>query len=186
MSSGIERERRFIVDGRGDKPWREHGRAITIQQHYLPTESIILQDKTLFYEGQEITALSDEDAGLFAEHSDWVVRLRQWDEAHIISAKSKISDEAAFEIEQHIGASAARTILSDGPFPSVQKTRYLWTSEEEYLWEIDEYEEALAGLILAEVEFGDAQEVTIIPAWCSLEVTNIPSWSNASLAKMLS
>ena len=153
MSSGIERERRFIVDGRGDKPWREHGRAITIQQHYLPTESIILQDKTLYYEGQEITALSDE---------------------------------AAYEIEQHINASAARTILSHGPFPSVQKTRYLWTSEEEYLWEIDEYEEALAGLILAEVEFGDAQEVTIIPAWCSLEVTNISSWSNASLAKMLS
>ncbi|MEC8263999.1 MAG: hypothetical protein VX011_00560, partial [Candidatus Thermoplasmatota archaeon] len=54
-----------------------------------------------------------------------------------------------------------------------------------HLWEIDEFEGPLAGLIIAEVELVAEDEHVMLPAFLGLEVTTATSWSSHSLAKLV-
>ena len=53
------------------------------------------------------------------------------------------------------------------------------------LWEIDEFEGSLAGLILAEVELESQDQLVEIPSWIGMELTGLGNWSNAALASIL-
>ena len=53
------------------------------------------------------------------------------------------------------------------------------------LWEIDEFESPLSGIIIAEVELEDENQTIEIPDWVGLEVTHLRGWSNASLSIMI-
>lgn len=62
----------------------------------------------------------------------------------------------------------------------LEKTR--WTVRRgQTLWEIDEYEGELDGLVTAEVE--NPPEDLEIPAWAGEELTGRPEWSNQELAR---
>jgi len=50
-------------------------------------------------------------------------------------------------------------------------------------WEVDEFEGALAGLIVAEIELGHAEQTIELPSWVGREVTDDPRYLNANLAK---
>jgi CYTH domain-containing protein len=50
-------------------------------------------------------------------------------------------------------------------------------------WVVDEFEGALAGLILAEIELESAEQQVALPDWLGREVTDDPRYLNASLAK---
>jgi len=54
-----------------------------------------------------------------------------------------------------------------------------------FIWEIDEFEDGLAGLILAEVELPSEQQPVELPSWIGLELTGLRNWSNAALAETL-
>jgi adenylate cyclase len=69
--------------------------------------------------------------------------------------------------------------------PHVVKTRYNKISNDGLMWEIDEFEGSLAGLILAEVELDSQDQVVEIPSWVGMELTGLGNWSNAALAKTL-
>ena len=69
--------------------------------------------------------------------------------------------------------------------PTVIKTRYLWNGEDGLLWEVDEFEGSLSGLVIAEVELEEEDQEVIIPSWVGLELTHLKGWSNAALADML-
>ena len=73
-------------------------------------------------------------------------------------------------------------INSLGPYPSVEKTRYVWAGPDGGEWEVDEFEGRLAGVILAEIELNSPNQVVVIPEWIGHEITGLPSWSNRSLA----
>ena len=62
--------------------------------------------------------------------------------------------------------------LSLEELPSITKTRYLWDGEDGLLWEVDEFESPLAGLIIAEVELESENQPVVIPPWTGLELTN--------------
>ena len=53
------------------------------------------------------------------------------------------------------------------------------------MWEVDEFEGSIAGLIIAEVELGKEDQEVILPEWAGLELTNLSGWSNASLSRMI-
>ena len=53
------------------------------------------------------------------------------------------------------------------------------------LWEVDEFEENLAGLIIAEIELDNISQSITIPEWVGIELTGLKNWSNASLSKTL-
>ena len=65
------------------------------------------------------------------------------------------------------------------------KTRYYWRGLDNLLWEIDEFEGILGGLVIAEVELENEDQEIIIPDWTNIELTHLPGWSNASLSKMI-
>ena len=69
--------------------------------------------------------------------------------------------------------------------PTVVKTPYLWNGDDGLLWEVDEFEESLSGLVIAEVELEREDQYVTLPSWTGLELTHLKGWSNASLAEML-
>ena len=68
----------------------------------------------------------------------------------------------------------------------MEKTRYYWSGADKTVWEIDEFEGGLAGLILAEVELDSENQTIELPSWLGLELTGLANWSNAALANTLS
>lgn len=50
------------------------------------------------------------------------------------------------------------------------------------VWEVDVFEGALAGLVVAEVEVPDTAHALDLPPWAGREVTEDPRYANAALA----
>ena len=69
--------------------------------------------------------------------------------------------------------------------PCVEKTRYCVDASNGLVWEVDEFEGVLAGLILAEIELEDINQKFEFPEWIGIELTGLKNWSNASLATTL-
>ncbi len=49
-------------------------------------------------------------------------------------------------------------------------------------WEIDEFEERNAGLVVAEVELDSADQAIDLPPWAGEEVTDVDRYYNVALA----
>lgn len=83
-----------------------------------------------------------------------------------------------WEIERNV----AEAIVADENFPALAKTRYNWRGDDGMLWEVDEFEGKLAGLIIAEVELISEEQPTAIPSWVDKEITGDHAWANSNLA----
>ena len=99
--------------------------------------------------------------------------------------KAKVSHATAIELEWEIKSKNADDIIDLKSFPHVDKTRYYCVGLDNLIWEVDEFEGGLAGLILAEVELVDENQEVNLPHWLGMELTGLASWSNAALAKTL-
>jgi len=66
----------------------------------------------------------------------------------------------------------------------IVKRRYVVPAPDALLFEVDVYEEELAGLVVAEVEFPDdaAADAFAPEEWLGREVTDDPRWKNQALA----
>lgn len=94
------------------------------------------------------------------------------------SGLSRTEEEASLEEPRF----AALWPLTDGR--RVVKTRYLVPLEDGLTAEVDVYEDALRGLMTAEVEFGSASaaEAFAPPEWLGTEVTGDKRYANRALA----
>jgi adenylate cyclase len=100
-----------------------------------------------------------------------------------LNVKSLSLGNARLEFEYEIPLTDAQVMLSelaDGPV--VSKTRHL-VDVGEHVFEIDEFDGDNAGLIVAEVELGAADEEFARPAWLGREVTDDPRYYNVNLAR---
>lgn len=86
------------------------------------------------------------------------------------------------EFEYPIPIDDGRTLLGRGLGARIEKTRYRvpWKG---HVWEVDVFEGALAGLIIAEVELGSEDEMPVLPEWLGREVTDDTAYTNAALAR---
>ena len=184
LSEMLEIERRFLVDGREAKPWRRDARVLHIQQHYVPFEPFSIVDGALHGFGLPLTAMTEEQARVW-NSTRWVIRLRKMNEDHILTCKSRQRHDASLELEWPLREDDYRLVLSKGPFPHVIKTRYEWIAEDGNVWEVDEFEGALAGVVLAEIELEDSHQEFTPPSWIGQEITGLDSWSNNALSKMI-
>jgi len=64
----------------------------------------------------------------------------------------------------------------------IDKKRY-HVSHAGHLWEVDVFEGANSGLVVAEIELNDEQEVFETPSWLGEEVSDDPRYYNMNLAK---
>ncbi len=66
--------------------------------------------------------------------------------------------------------------------PLIEKTRYKvdWGG---LVWEIDEFDGSNKGLIIAEVELSDENQLIELPTWVGEEVSDDPRYFNSNLVK---
>ena len=190
MPENVEIERRLLVDGRHQRPWVEESfRCISILQWYLDREKLVAasENGTIVY-GQTML-VSDVPLAVTSqleENTNWTVRLRKSHSSYVLTLKGKRVGSAAAEFEWPISQESAQSILEGTNYPLVEKKRYLWEGTDDHVWEVDEFEGDLAGLIIAEVELETEDEAVVIPSWTGIELTFLRGWSNASLARMFS
>tara|TARA_B100000767_G_scaffold147207_1_gene138699 strand:- start:1490 stop:2029 length:540 start_codon:yes stop_codon:yes gene_type:complete len=172
---GLEIERRFIVDGRNEMPWRS-GKSLDIFQCYL--SGVAHGEGVLSWRGHTLT----EEERVLENITTWRIRLQ--DGVVYLTAKGVRVNATASEFEWEISKELFES-LPLGELPSITKTRYLWGGEDGLLWEVDEFDGELAGLIIAEVELESEKQEVAVPKWAGLELTNLRGWSNAALSRMI-
>ena len=189
MSGNVEIERRFLVDGRFERPWvHESSECIEIKQWYLDHREFDVSPAhgaVIYSNRQLVSGLSHEICNLLLQEPEWMVRIRKSNSSYILTLKGSRKGAAATEFEWEIERNIAVSIVDDSLHTFNKKKRYLWTNIDGFVWEIDEFENNLAGLIIAEVELEDEDAAIEIPSWAGMELTYLRGWSNASLARML-
>jgi adenylate cyclase len=86
------------------------------------------------------------------------------------------------EFEYPIPPDDARALLAGLAGSVVEKTRHE-VRHGAHLWEIDEFAGANQGLIVAEIELDDPNEVFARPDWLGEEVSTDPRYYNTELAR---
>ena len=183
MAINTEIERRFLVDGRGDKPWRNTADIREITQYYLDSSDIEFHESVINYRSVPLVSISKEESHILTKTEHWVSRIRIQNDLVIFTMKGKQKGIATIELEWVL--SSVPNISELEQHPCVEKTRYCVNAGNGLIWEVDEFEGVLAGLILAEIELEDINQKFDFPEWIGIELTGLKNWSNASLATTL-
>ena len=183
LAINTEIERRFLVDGRGDKPWRNTVDILQITQYYLDSNDIEFHELAIDYRGVPLVSISKEESNILTKAEHWVSRIRIQNDVVILTLKGKQKGIATIELEWVL--SGLPNVHSLDEHPCVEKTRYCVNAGDGLVWEVDEFEGVLAGLILAEIELEDINQKFEFPEWIGIELTGLKNWSNASLATTL-
>lgn len=85
------------------------------------------------------------------------------------------------EFEYDIPVDDAKELMSKAIGLVIEKTRYE-VKHSGFVWEVDVYGGAHAGLVIAEVELGAEGDTPELPAWLGTEVTGDARYSNRFLA----
>tara|TARA_B100001996_G_scaffold329662_1_gene277470 strand:+ start:628 stop:1167 length:540 start_codon:yes stop_codon:yes gene_type:complete len=173
---GVEIERRFLVDGRNDKPWRS-GKSSAIFQTYL--DGVKHVDGKIMWRNHVLA----EESRALVNLTTWRIRLSEG--VVTLTAKGRRIGASAPEFEWDLPLDMYNELPLDG-LPSIGKVRYYWNGEDGLLWEVDEFEGSISGLIIAEVELEDECQDVALPSWLGLELTYLKGWSNSSLSRMIS
>ncbi len=132
-------------------------------------------------EGSEGTRLTQ---GYVFPDEVWAFRIRvtdQPDDAAVLTIKQRRPGVSRAEFETEMPIELAEDLLRGCDYV-VEKTRYPLVANAR-LWVVDVFQEANAGLILAELELGDMDAPFTKPAWCGDEVTDDGRYYNESLAQ---
>ena len=185
----IEIERRFLIDGRGPRPWVDDNEGtISMAQVYLGRDGLKVDvaGRRILHNGTVLVGgVPSDRLERIAASDRWAVRLRMENDRAVLTLKGPRTGATAAEHEFPVDEALAREALGRPDLPAVEKIRHLWRGEDGHLWEIDEFEGPLAGLIIAEVELAAEDEHVTLPAFLGLEVTTAKAWSSHSLAKLV-
>ncbi|MBD2446219.1 CYTH domain-containing protein [Nostoc sp. FACHB-152] len=112
------------------------------------------------------------------------VRVRIADNRGYLTIKGRSEKYTRAEFEYVIPVADAQEMLDTlCDRPLIEKVRYKidWAG---LTWEIDEFDGANKGLIIAEVELSDKQQQIELPDWIGEEVSDDPRYFNSNLAKV--
>ena len=183
MTINTEIERRFLVDGRAEKPWRNTDEKLQITQYYLDANDILFRDSAIFYRNEVLVSVTKEEFRIISKSNNWTSRIRVQNDAVIFTMKGKEAGIETTELEWVLPSLPNISGLEQ--HPCVEKIRYCVNASNGLVWEVDEFEGVLAGLILAEIELEDISQEFDRPEWIGIELTGLKNWSNASLATTL-
>ena len=112
------------------------------------------------------------------------VRIRTvGEEKAFLTIKALEQGAVRSEYEYEIPLPDAVSLLDElCEYPLIEKKRYK-INYEGLVWEVDEFFGENEGLIIAEVELSDENQVIAIPDWVGEEVTDDPRYLNANLVK---
>jgi adenylate cyclase len=153
---GIEIERKFLVAGDG---WRAAAhKVVTMAQGYINDQAAM-------------------DRG--AQRAS--VRVRIAGDDAFLNLKSRDPGHTRQEFEYAIPPADARALLALCVGGLIDKRRH-YVTHAGHLWEVDEFGGDNAGLVVAEIELGSADEDFVRPPWLAAEVTDLPRYYNLALA----
>ncbi|MDJ0728974.1 MAG: CYTH domain-containing protein [Crocosphaera sp.] len=111
------------------------------------------------------------------------IRVRIIGEKAYLTIKSKTEGISRHEFEYPIPLEDAQIMLNSlCDRPLIEKIRYK-INHDNLLWEIDEFQGENKGLILAEVELENENQMLNIPDWVGEEVSHDPRYYNVNLVK---
>ncbi|MDR1861350.1 MAG: CYTH domain-containing protein [Bacteroidales bacterium] len=114
-------------------------------------------------------------------HNSVTLRIRQAGDKAWLTVKGRNDSIARPEFEYQIPPSDVPGLMALAVTPPVIKTRKTICCDGKK-WEIDFFEGANAGLVLAEIELADVAETVSIPEWVGREVSGIARYYNSCLA----
>lgn len=123
--------------------------------------------------------------GYLSSVPERTVRVRIKGEKGFITVKGKggTSGISRFEWEKEIPADEAARLLEIAEPGVIDKVRYLVKGTDGvHTWEVDEFYGDNAGLVVAEVELGNEDELFERPDWLGEEVTGNPAYYNSMLS----
>lgn len=121
--------------------------------------------------------------GYLAADPRVTVRVRLCGDRAYLTIKGEAKGISRSEFEYPIPVADAEAMLRGlTALPPVDKVRHLIRIGG-HLWELDVFEGANAGLVMAEVELAAEDEAFDLPDWAGEEVTGDPRYYNAYLAK---
>jgi adenylate cyclase len=148
----IEIERKFLVTSEGWRP-RSEDKPRVFRQAYL--------------------ALS--------ERAVVRVRLDETNATAWLCVKERKIGASRGEFEYPVPLADGRALLKLATGHVIEKQRFL-VPHNGHVWEVDEFDGANAGLVVAEIELEHEDEAFSRPAWLGEEVTGEERYYNASLA----
>jgi adenylate cyclase len=152
----LEIERKFLVTSNA---WRDAvDRSVGMVQGYLNDLSVI------------------ESGAMRAS-----VRVRIAGDEAFLNLKSRELGHTRQEFDYPIPIEDARALLGLCTGGIVEKRRH-FVPHGTHPWEVDEFLGDNAGLVVAEIELGHAEEAFEHPAWLGAEVTDVPRYYNLALA----
>jgi len=119
----------------------------------------------------------------YARLKNGIIRVRLAGPEAFITLKGPTNGLRRAEFEfliPRIEAEALLNTLFDPP--QIIKTRYR-VPHAGKIWEVDVFQEANAGLTVAEVELNSEDEPVEIPEWAGPEISRDPRYSNAALCE---
>ncbi|KRG70874.1 CYTH domain-containing protein [Pseudoxanthomonas dokdonensis] len=153
---GIEIERKFLVV---DDSWRAGA------QQVVPMAQGYINDMGAMDRGEQRAS----------------VRVRIQGEQAFLNLKSRELGHTRQEFDYPIPVADARALLALCVGGVIDKRRH-YVNHRGHLWEVDEFLGDNAGLVVAEIELGSADEVFERPAWAGAEVTDQVRYYNLALA----
>jgi len=122
------------------------------------------------------------EQGYLAITDDCAVRVRIDGEQAHLNIKNATLDIERQEYEYPVPAADAREMLASlCGRRTLSKVRH-WVEHRGRTWEVDVFEGANAGLVLAEIEIEDRDEVVDPPDWVGREVSGDERYLNSYLA----
>ena len=118
--------------------------------------------------------------GFLSRSKELVVRVRVKGEKGYLTIKGKSEGIARTEFEYLIPVDEAKAMLAEFADKQIIKKRYEINVDGK-TWEVDEFEGALEGLILAELEVESEDENFTLPDWVTKDVSTDPNYFNAVL-----
>ncbi len=109
-----------------------------------------------------------------------VVRVRVKGDQGFLTIKGATKGVTRVEFEYEIPVADAEEIISTFQLPHIRKQRYEIVIDD-HTWEVDVFEGALEGLILAEIEVSEEGESFTKPNWVTEDVSTNPEYYNAVL-----
>lgn len=119
--------------------------------------------------------------GYLCREPERTVRVRICDNHGFLTIKGKNDGDIRHEFEYEIPFEDAEKLLSMCIPPIIDKYRYL-IKNNRHIWEVDEYNGALAPLKLAEIELTDPSEKYVLPDFIGKNVTGIKKYYNSNLS----
>lgn len=120
--------------------------------------------------------------GYLAASGPASVRVRIQDGAATLTIKGEAEGLVRDEFQYAIPLADAEDMLRLCPHPPIVKKRHELVHAGK-LWQVDLFEGALAGLVIAEIELDHADEVIELPEWVGIEVTADRRYRNSSLIR---